>query len=69
MEFIFTNDKSDQHKVCQTELQMYSRIITTKYQLADAQTNKRAQQLYMRIDTYIHIISFHPPKGMYSNFL
>jgi hypothetical protein len=59
----------DHHKVCQVEQQKCTRVNTSKHLLADAQTNKRNRLPHMKIKTYIHIISFHPPKEMYIDFI
>jgi hypothetical protein len=41
----------------------------TKHILADTQTNKRTRPPHMRIETYICVISFQPPQGVYFDFL
>jgi hypothetical protein len=52
----------DQHKVCQAEPQKCTIVNTSRYMLADTQTNKVARPPHMGIKTYICIISFYPPQ-------
>jgi hypothetical protein len=59
----------DHHKLCQTEQQKCTIANTSRHILADIQTKKRVRPPLMRIETYICIISFHPPQGVFFDFL